>query len=303
VTARGTLPTGEGARSLAASDPVPYLDRLAKRIDRTRTMLCLGVDPTPDLIPPGGPGGLAGLVRLARSLVEIGAEYATALKFNLAFFEAYGSAGIAALERVRATVPHDVPVIADAKRGDIGSTAERHATALFDVLGADAVTASPYLGVDALEPLLARADRFVYVLCRTSNPGASELQDLAVEAGPDGVTPAEPLFVRVARRARVWNERFSTVGLVVGATAPDELRAVRTVAPELPFLVPGAGTQGGDVDATLRHGPATAGLAGTLRGGALLVNVSRSIAVAGRERDPDAAIARAARDWSQRLQC
>jgi orotidine-5'-phosphate decarboxylase len=237
-------------------------------------------------------------------VIEAGAPFASAVKLNLAFFEAYGSGGVAALERVRAVVPAEVPVIADVKRGDIGSTSERHAVALFDALGADAVTASPYLGLDALEPLLSRANCFVYLLCRTSNSGASELQDLEVTDDQATDAPREPLYLRVARRARAWNERYGTVGLVVGATAPQELGRVRSVARELPFLVPGAGAQGGDVAVTMRDGPASAGAAAALPGGALLVNVSRGIAgIAAQSDDPEAAVASAARDWSARLQC
>ena len=140
----------------------------------------MGIDPDPAALPAGFPPTLDGVERFARLIVEAALPVAAAVKPNLAFFEALGSAGIAALERLRVAVPADVPFIADAKRGDIGSTAERQAVALFDVLGADAVTVSPYLGEEAISPLLARADRFAYVLCRTSNPGAAEVQGLEV---------------------------------------------------------------------------------------------------------------------------
>ena len=159
-----------------------YLDRLGARTAATGSVLCLGVDPDPGALPAGFPPTLDGVERFARLVVEAALPYAAAVKPNLAFFEAHGSAGIAALERLRALVPADVPFVADAKRGDIGSTAARQAIALFDVLGADAVTVSPYLGEAAIEPLLARVDRFAYVLCRTSNPGAEELQGLEVAA-------------------------------------------------------------------------------------------------------------------------
>ena len=149
-----------------------YLDRLGARTAATGSVLCVGIDPDPEALPPGFPATVDGVERFSRLLIEATLPYATAVKPNLAFFEALGSAGIAALERLRAAVPADVPFIADAKRGDIGSTAARQAVALFDVLGADAVTVSPYLGEEAIAPLLAREDRFAYVLCRTSNPGA-----------------------------------------------------------------------------------------------------------------------------------
>src|SRR4029079_19187066 len=192
------------------------------------TVLCLGLDPGPATIPDRFAKGVAGLERFAELVLEAALPFAAAVKPNLAFFEAFGSAGIAALERLRATIPADIPVIADAKRGDIGSTAVRQAVALFDVLGADAVTVSPYLGQEAIRPLLEREDRFAYVLCRTSNPGAGEVQDLRVLAGGDRAGDAatgaasEPLHERVARLATRWGPG-GTVGLVVGATAPEEL--------------------------------------------------------------------------------
>jgi orotidine-5'-phosphate decarboxylase len=282
-----------------------YLARLAARSAATGTVLCVGLDPDPSALPDGFPRTVAGVERFCRLVLDAALPFAAAVKPNLAFFEAFGPDGIAALERIRAAVPADVPFVADAKRGDIGSTAARHATALFDVLGADAVTASPYLGSEAIAPLLDRTDRFVYVLCRTSNPGAGELQDLEVAATADGdrEAPAEPLYARVARRAARWGPG-GTVGLVVGATAPRELELVRAVAPGLAFLVPGVGAQGGDESAVLRHGPATAIPAGAGVGGALLVNVSRGIsgaASAGSPGDAGERIAAVAEGWARRL--
>ena len=170
-----------------------YLDRLAARSAATRTVLCFGLDPDPEALPEGFSRDLAGVERFAELLLEAALPHAAAVKPNLAFFEAFGSPGLAALERLRGAIPDEIPVIADAKRGDIGSTAARQATALFDVLAADAVTVNPYLGEEAIAPLLARSDRFAYVLCRTSNPGASEVQGLRVDADPATDAPAEPL--------------------------------------------------------------------------------------------------------------
>ena len=279
-----------------------YLDRLGARTAATGSVLCVGIDPDPAALPDGFPATLEGVERFARLIVEAALPVAAAVKPNLAFFEALGSAGIAALERLRAAVPADVPFIADAKRGDIGSTAERQAVALFDVLGADAVTVSPYLGEEAISPLLARADRFAYVLCRTSNPGAAEVQGLEVAGGA-----TEPLWARVARLAVGWGPG-GTVGLVIGATAPDELAAVRGIAPGLAFLVPGVGAQGGEIAPVLGSGPATAPPASGLPGGGLLVNVSRGIARAaldassdGAPADPGERLAAAAAEWAKRL--
>lgn len=284
----------------------PYLARLAARAASVGTVLCVGIDPTPDALPQGFSPDIAGVERFALLTVEATAPVAAAMKPNLAFFEAFGSAGLAALERVRAAIPGDIPVVCDAKRGDVGSTTLRHAAALFDDLGADAVTASPYLGMDALAPLLARAGRFVYVLCRTSNAGAGELQDLLVGEDPAIGAPVEPLHRRVARRVAAHGIG-DRAGLVVGATAPAELAAIRAVAPGLAFLVPGLGAQGGDAEAVVRHGRATAAPAGGGPGGGLLVNVSRGIAQAAvtdpgeGSTDPLERLAAAARAWAARL--
>jgi len=275
-------PTGE--RGVAAG----------ARAQATGTVLCLGLDPDPSGLPEGFGRDLAGLERFAVLLLEAASPHAAAVKPNLAFFEAYGSAGLAALERLRATLPGDLPVIADAKRGDIGSTAARQAAALFDQIGADAVTVNPYLGAEAVGPLLERLDRFAYVLCRTSNPGAGELQDLEVAPDPATGAPMERLHERVARLANGWGPG-GTVGLVVGATAPDELARIR---------VPGVGAQGGAVEPVLEHGPATAAPAGTRPGGGLLVNVSRAIAgaaVGEGSGDPFERVRAAAAEWAERL--
>jgi len=283
-----------------------YLDRLAVRTATVRSVLCLGLDPDPETFPGGTSRDVRGLEAFCRMLLEAGLPSAAAVKANLAFFEAFGAEGLAVLERVRRVIPDDVPFIADAKRGDIGTTAARQAVALFDRLGADAITANPYLGSEAIAPLLERTDRFVYVLCRTSNPGAAELQDLVVEGTPDGAA-REPLFLRVARRATGWGPG-GTVGLVVGATAPGEMASIRRTAPGLAFLVPGVGAQGGEVGPVLEHGPATDAPAGRGAGGGLLVNVSRGIARAastssegGSARGPADALAAAAREWALRL--
>ena len=280
----------------------PYLERLASRSAEAKTVLCVGLDPDPANLPEGFGRDLAGVERFARLVLEAAIPFAAAVKPNLAFFEAFGSAGLASLERLRATIPANVPVVMDAKRGDIGSTAARQAEALYDALGADAITVNPYLGEEAITPLLERAERFVYVLCRTSNPGAAELQSLVVAAGLGADdAPSEPLYARVARRAATWGPG-GTVGLVVGATAPAELGEIRAIAPSLAFLVPGVGAQGGEIEPVLRNGPAAAAPGAGRPGGGLLVNVSRGIAGAARGAvDPVEAIGAAAREWAAKL--
>ena len=283
-----------------------YLDRVAARSAATGTVLCLGLDPDPSAFPDGFSRDIAGVERFATLLVEAAVPFAAAVKPNLAFFEAFGSAGMAVLERLRAALPDDLPVIADAKRGDIGTTAARQATALFDVLGADAVTVNPYLGSEAIRPLIERDDRFAYVLCRTSNPGAAEFQSLRVAPDPGTDAPDETLHERIARHVARWGPG-GTVGLVVGATAPEEMRAVRAVAPGLAFLVPGVGAQGGDIEPVLVAGPASRPPGAGRLGGGLLVNVSRGIADAAAEvsaggpDDPFERVGRAAAEWARRL--
>ena len=265
---------------------IPPVDRLRERLSRLGAPLCLGIDPHPDSLPDGLPRDVNGVETFARGLLEAAGEMAIAVKVNVAFFEAFGSAGWAALERLRADVPDDLPVVADAKRGDLASTAERQAAALFGALDVDGVTLSPYLGEDAIEPFLAYQDRLVYVLVRTSNPSAGRLQDLHVEGG------SQALHGHVAEWvATRWPE--PRVGLVVGATAADELAELRRLGPGPAFLVPGVGAQGGDLAAAVRacHGSLAPGI----------VNVSRGIAGEAQGNDWRAAAASSARRWSEAM--
>ena len=200
-------------------------------------------------------------------LIEATASYAAAFKPNSAFFEAYGAAGMAALERVIAAVPEDIPVILDAKRGDIASTAQAYARAAFQTLKAGGITLNPYLGRDTLTPFISDPAHGVFMLCKTSNPGASDLQDLQVSLSTAGGSLA--LYEQVAHLGKIWNER-DNLGLVVGATQPDALRRVRSIAPEIWILAPGVGAQGGDLQAALEAGLRTDGLG-------MLIPVSRGI--------------------------
>ncbi|HEX6655615.1 MAG TPA: orotidine-5'-phosphate decarboxylase [Candidatus Limnocylindria bacterium] len=260
------------------------VERLQARLATVGAPLCLGIDPHPDALPQGFSRDAQGIEAFARGILEAAAGSAIAVKVNLAFFEAFGSAGWAALERLRRDVPQELPFITDAKRGDIGSTAERQATSIFEVLEADGVTVSPYLGEDAIEPFLAYEDRILYVLARTSNRSAATLQDQSVGE--------RPVYEHVAQWvARRWPER--RVGLVVGATAPGELAALRLAVPGPAFLVPGVGAQGGDLEAAVRncHGSLAPGL----------VNVSRGIMQASRGADWQAAAGHAARELAEAM--
>ena len=256
-----------------------FFQRLAARAEAVDSLLCVGLDPRP---VGEGAHGAAEAQAACMAIIERTHEVAAAFKPNIAFFEALGPEGLEALKQVIAAIPDEIPVLLDAKRGDIGSTAEAYARACFDVLGADAVTASPYLGRDSVEPLARHAERGVFLLCRTSNPGAEELQGLTVDRGDGG--PRRALFEEVALAAGRWSEH-DNMGLVVGATAPGALKRVRALAPRAWILAPGIGAQGGDLAAAL-----AAGL--NDQGSGLLVPVSRGISGAA---EPGAA-ARELRD-------
>lgn len=252
--------------------------------------LAVGLDPDlarlPESVAPGAtPAERVG--KFNRAVVEATADLAAAYKPNAAFFEALGVDGFAALSETIAAIREAAPnaaVILDAKRADIGSTNAGYVRAAFDQLGADAVTVHPYLGGEALAPFLERGEKLIFVLARTSNPGAGELQDLEDR---DGV----PLYRHVARAvAREWNAA-GNCGLVVGATYPEEMRAIRADVPAtMPILIPGVGAQGGDVAATV---------AANLEAGsnAFLIAASRSIIYASSGED----FAEAARSAAQAL--
>ena len=226
-------------------------------------MLCVGLDPDPDKFPEGVERSPRGTLDFCRAVVDATAHTVCAFKPQIAYFAAIGAERELELlcAHVRASCP-DAVLILDAKRGDIGSTAERYAIEAFERYGADAVTVNPYLGTDSIEPFLAHRDRGVIVLCRTSNPGGADLQNLDVGGAP--------LYERIARLAVDDWAAKGEVALVVGATVPDELRRVRSIVGDLPLLVPGIGAQGGDVVATVRAGRDSTGYG-------MMINSSRAV--------------------------
>ncbi len=245
---------------------------LERRVDDCSSLLCIGLDPhLSDLSAPTADAALT----FCLDLVKQTASYAAAFKPNAAFFEALGPDGWTALKQVIEAVQEEsnrrgslIPVILDAKRGDIASTAQAYAHSAFDLLGAHAITLSPYLGKDSIDPFLSNQEKGVFLLCKTSNPGSGDLQDVSVVAA-DGQTPVR-LYEHVAQLAQTWNTK-NNIGLVVGATHPEALARVRAAAPSLWLLLPGVGAQGADVESALK-----AGLRADGKG--LLVNVSRSLA-------------------------
>ena len=258
-----------------------FIGQLRQRWSDSGSLVCVGLDPEPAKFPARFRDDPDAVFAFCRDIVDATAEFACAFKPQVAHFAALGAE--APLRRLVAHVhaAHPgIPVILDAKRGDIGSTAAHYATEAFDRYAADAVTANPYLGGDALQPFLDRADRGVVVLCRTSNPGAADLQDLPVDG--------RPLYQHVAARvAGEWNAN-GNCALVVGATWPAQLREVRAIVGALPLLVPGVGAQGGDVAAVVANGR-------TADGTGLLVSASRAILYASAGDDFAEAAARAAR--------
>lgn len=257
---------------------MPFLERLAASSRARDSILCIGLDPEPDLIPDALGRGPQAALRFLRRIVRATSEYACAYKPNLAFFERYGGAAFDVLGLTLQAIPDDIPVILDAKRGDVPNTAKAYAGALFDAFHADAVTVAPYLGMDSIAPFTA-GDRYAFVLARTSNPGAADLQDLPVDG--------RPLYERVVE-ACASAFPADHCGFVVGATYPAEARRLREIAPDRLFLMPGVGAQGGDIGAALR-----AALDG--RGGGVLPAASRSVLYASRASDFERAAADAAR--------
>ena len=220
-----------------------FLEKLDDAAQRNQSLLCVGLDPALGRMP------VDGIAAFNRAIIEATQDLVCAYKPQMAFYEAVGMEGLRALEQTLAAIPNDIPIILDAKRGDIGNTAQAYAMAMFDVWGADATTVNPYLGTDSLEPFLAYEDRGVLVLCRTSNPGSADFQALESTDG-DGL---RPLYQRVAFKANQWNSA-GNVGLVVGATFPDELAEVRDLCPKMPILIPGIGAQGGDLETSVLNG-------------------------------------------------
>jgi orotidine-5'-phosphate decarboxylase len=248
-----------------------FTEMLQDAETRNQSMLCVGLDPDPARFPAGMRGDAARIHDFCAAIVDATADLAMAFKPQIAYFAAHRAE--AQLERliahIRRAAPH-VPVILDAKRGDIGSTAEQYAIEAFERYGADAVTLSPFMGFDSVEPYLRHHGKGAFLLCRTSNPGGDDLQGQRLSSVPG----APLLYEHVATLAQgPWN-RNGQLGLVVGATYPAELERVRALAPTLPLLIPGVGAQGGDAQATVRAAWRGAGGRTT---GAVVVSSSRAI--------------------------
>ncbi len=269
-----------------------FIERLNAAIARNDSLLCVGLDPDPAKFPPALQGKPDSIVAFCKAIIDATADVACAFKPQIAYFASLAAEDQlqAICDYLRERYPH-IPVVLDAKRGDIGATAEQYAREAYERYRADAVTVNPYMGFDSVEPYLEWQDRGVIVLCRTSNPGGSDLQFLNVDG--------KPLYQHVARLVSdQWN-RNGQCGLVVGATFPREIAEVRAIVGDMPLLVPGIGAQGGDIEATVQAGQ-------TVNGGGMMINSSRAILYAKPQGDEDyaqaaARVARETRDAINRF--
>jgi orotidine-5'-phosphate decarboxylase len=251
-----------------------FVDKLLSASRRNKSLLCIGLDPDITLMPK------AGLFDFNKAIVDATADLVCAYKPNLAFYEALGIDGLKVLRKTIEYIPGFIPVIGDGKRGDIGNTAKAYAKALFETFGFDAATVSPYLGYDSVQPFIEYKDKGIFILCRTSNPGAMDFQSLIDARGT-------PLYEAVARKASEWDTR-GNIGLVVGATYPAELKAIRQLCPEMPLLIPGIGAQGGDLASAVKNGI-------DARGEKAIISVSRQVLYASKGKN----FAQAARQSAQ----
>lgn len=266
-----------------------FVDRLREIQNGKTSVLCVGLDPDPALMPPhllrdrDLPDAV---LHFCRGILDATHSYACAFKVNFAFFEVLGERGWHVLHETIRSIPRDTLIIADAKRGDIGNSGRFYARAVFEQLDCDAVTVSPYMGRDSVEPFLAYEGKAAFVLARTSNPGARDFQERSLEG--------KPLHLRVAEAVNTWNsETPGTAGLVVGATSADALGTLRGTCPTLPFLIPGVGAQGGDPETVMRSTATPEGL--------VIVNSSRGILYASSGEDFAEAAAREAEVLAARL--
>lgn len=241
-----------------------FIDKLLAISRRNKSLLCVGLDPDPALMPK------VNIAEFLKAIIDSTKDLVCAYKPNFAFYEALGIEGIKTLDQIIHYIPDDIPIIGDAKRSDIGNTARAYAAAVLERFGCDAVTVNPYLGFDSIEPFLNYKDKGIFILCRTSNKGAHDFQDITDLSG-------KPLYRRVAEKALEWNTN-DNLGLVVGATYPEELKQMRQLCPDMPLLIPGIGTQGGDLELAIKYGVDS-------KGEKAIINVSRQVLYASKDKN------------------
>ena len=262
-----------------------FQGKLSGALNRNRSLVCVGLDPDLDRIPDHVKAAPDPIFAFLNEIVAATRDLVCCYKPNLAFFGSSGRAGWESLEALARSLPEDIPILLDFKAGDIGNTAAHYAKMAYERLRADAVTVNPLMGQDAVDPFLSYKDRCCFILCLTSNPGSSDFQRLETQKGL--------LYEAVARRAVEWSST-GNCGLVVGATHPRELAGIRKIAPSLPFLVPGVGSQGGDAEEVVRNGL-------DKQGAGLLINASRSVLYASKGKDFAQAARQAASELREQL--
>jgi orotidine-5'-phosphate decarboxylase len=263
---------------------VNFIEKLTNATRKNKSLLCVGLDPDPELMPDR-----VDVFEFNKAIIDATSDLVCAYKLNLAFYEALDDEGLDALKRTMTHIPNDIPVIGDAKRGDIGNTAKAYAKAILSNLNFDAATVNPYLGFDSIEPFIQYANKGVFILCRTSNAGALDFQSLHCKAE----SGYRPLFEIVALKASHWNTH-GNIGLVIGATYPEELRLIRKSHPTMPLLIPGIGAQGGELESAVRYGVNS-------KGEKAIISSSRQIIYASREKDFAQAARRAASELQDQI--
>ena len=246
-----------------------FVEKLKRASQKNNSLLCVGLDTELEKIPKFLLSEKEPIFSFNQKIIDSTRDLVCAYKPNLAFYEAYGIKGLEALKKTCEYIPKDIPVILDAKRGDIGNTSKMYARAIFEEFKADGVTLSPYLGEDSLSPFLEYEDKGCFILCLTSNAGAKDFQLQEIEG--------KPLYKIVAEKVKTWNKK-GNCGLVIGATYPEQLKEIRDMAGELPILIPGVGAQKGDAEKTVKYG--------TDKNGELaIINSSRGVIYASSEKD------------------
>jgi len=258
---------------------ISFNNRLKQQVRDKKSHLCVGLDISPELL--GHSISLSQCIDHSKKVIDATQNYVVAYKPNLAFFERWGSEGYKWLEEILDYIHEDVLTIADGKRGDIGNTAQQYAESVFSHFGFDAITVNPYMGKDAIIPFIESPEKGAFILCKTSNKSSSDFQN--------NLNGAEHVFERVAKQSVELNTN-NNVGLVVGATHPEELKRIRIIAPEIPFLIPGIGAQGGNLQKSMEYGNSS---------GIAIISVSRSIIAVGNKSSK--AIQEAARNYRDKM--
>ncbi|MGB5106086.1 MAG: orotidine-5'-phosphate decarboxylase [Candidatus Zixiibacteriota bacterium] len=261
-----------------------FIEKLASAQSKSDSLVCVGLDSDFEKIPKHLMGNSDPVFEFNKAIIDATKDKCCAYKPNLAFYEAMGPRGMETLKRTLMYIPAEIPVILDAKRGDIDSTAKKYAEAIFDDLEGDAVTLSPYMGWDSIAPFLAYENAFAFILCLTSNESAKDFQYLECEG--------KPLYMHVVDKVSSWN-KDENLGLVVGASKPEQIKEIRMRAPKLPFLIPGVGAQGGDLHKAVEYG--------SMNDGMVVINISRGVIFASKDTDFASAAAKELERFNTRI--